>query len=133
MSQQSNRDEEPIEVEAERLPPRDGRGEPSGHRPDPVRRLMDALGPLAGGVILDLVDLATFGPIGIYVGWAIGAFVGWWLSSYYRLPPWSRVFFAVAAAAYVATPATSLIPLATVLAAVSRFLDGSDGERGTER
>jgi hypothetical protein len=52
---------------------------------DFLRRLHRSIGPIAGGLILDLVDLATFGPIGLFGGWILGAAVGWWIASH---PGW---------------------------------------------
>jgi hypothetical protein len=73
-----------------------------------------SLGPIAGGFLLDLVDLATYGPLGLYGGFLLGGAAGWWLAS--RLGPSSkaRIALALAAAVYSATPATEFVPLGTL-------------------
>jgi hypothetical protein len=84
-------------------------------------RLHRALGPLAGGMILDFVDLATFGPVGLFGGFLIGAAVGWWVSSIYGFTTQARILFATFAAIYTAIPFTELLPLATIISAIARF------------
>ena len=84
-------------------------------------RLHRAIGPIAGGLILDFVDLATFGPIGLFGGFLIGAIVGWWVSSIYDFTHRSRVLFAVLAAVYTAIPLTEPFPIATGISALARF------------
>ena len=85
-----------------------------------VHRLHRAFGPLAGGLLLDGVDLATFGPFGIG-GLFIGAFVGWWISALYGFSGKVRLFWALVAGIYCLTPATELLPLATIVSAIARF------------
>ena len=90
--------------------------------PEPLlARLHRALGPLAGGLILDVVDLAMFGPLGLLAGPVVGAAVGWWVSSLYRLSATDRVVFAALAALYVSFPLTEVLPIATLISAFARF------------
>lgn len=84
-------------------------------------RLHRALGPLAGGIILDVVDLATFGPIGLAFGWLVGGLVGWWVSSIYGFSAKGRLAFALLCAVYITIPFTGLFPLATIISSVARF------------
>jgi hypothetical protein len=84
-------------------------------------RLHRALGPLAGGLILDGVDLLTFGPIGIFGGFLLGGAVGWWITSIYGFQPRMRALLALAAAVYTAIPLTEPFPLATAISALGRF------------
>lgn len=84
-------------------------------------RLHGALGPLAGGLILDFVDLAMFGPLGLVAGPIVGAAVGWWISSLYRFSVSGRVVFGALAALYVTLPFTEILPIATLISAVARF------------
>ena len=84
-------------------------------------RLHRALGPLAGGLILDFVDLATFGPVGLAGGFLIGGAVAWWISSIYELPTGKRLLFAALAMAYVGMPFTGVLPVATLISATARF------------
>jgi hypothetical protein len=48
---------------------------------DTARRLNRAFGPVVAGMILDVVDLATFGPIGFFLGIPVGLAAGYWLGS----------------------------------------------------
>ena len=85
------------------------------------RRLYQALGPLAGGILLDVLDLATFGPVGMYGGFVIAAALGWWISSLYELSTRMRLVFAALAAVYIAIPFTEILPLATAVSALARL------------
>jgi len=80
-----------------------------------VRRFAARFGPLLGGMLLDLVDLATFGPAGLYGGFLLGGAAGWWLGHRYGLSGRQRAAMALAAAAYSATPATETLPLGTLV------------------
>jgi hypothetical protein len=84
-------------------------------------RLYVALGPIAGCLVLDLVDFVTLGPIGLVIGIPIGAAVGWWLGSLYGLERPGRITVAVLSAVYCTIPFTELLPLATLSGAVARF------------
>jgi hypothetical protein len=86
-----------------------------------LERLHRALGPLAGGIIIDFIDLVTFGPIGLVVGPVVGGLVGWWVSSIYGFGPRGRALVAFLAAIYCTVPFTELFPLATMVAATARF------------
>jgi len=86
-----------------------------------LRKLYVALGPVAGGILLDTLDIATFGPFGFYVGWLIGLPVGWWMAGVYGFGTFGRVLFATLAAVYLTLPMTEILPIATVISAVARF------------
>jgi|FLOH01.1.fsa_nt_gi hypothetical protein len=79
------------------------------------------LGPLGGGILLDTLDLATFGPFGIYFGWFIGLIVGWWMASIYQFGTVGKFVFASLAAIYLTLPMTEFVPIATLVSAISRF------------
>ena len=66
-----------------------------------LQRLYYALGPLAAGIILDVLDLATFGPIGIFVGAFVGGYAGWILGEFEGFDHSIRIAFAICAAARV--------------------------------
>ncbi len=85
------------------------------------RRLYRALGPLAGGIILDTLDLATFGPFGLAVGWLVGFTVGWWIASLNDFGSWGRLGFALMSALYLTVPWTEVLPLATTVSALARY------------
>jgi hypothetical protein len=90
-------------------------------KPTLLERLHYALGPLAAGIIIDIVDFAMFGPIGLALGPVVGGLAGWWVSSLYGFGTRGRLIVAIAAAIYVTVPFTELLPLATMVAAVGRF------------
>ncbi|PCJ52889.1 MAG: hypothetical protein COA70_10815 [Planctomycetota bacterium] len=85
------------------------------------KKLYRALGPIAGGILLDVLDLATFGPFGFYVGWLIGLTVGWWMAGIYGFETLGKTVFACMAAIYLTMPFTELLPLATMISAFARF------------
>ncbi len=91
-----------------------------------LSKIYRALGPLAGGIILDLFDIATFGPLGIYAGWLVGYLVGWWITSFYSFKASTRFILASLAAIYLTIPMTELIPVATVVSALARYRGASD-------
>jgi len=84
-------------------------------------KIYRALAPLAGGILLDTLDLATFGPIGFYVGWLIGAAVGYWMAGIYEFSGKGRLLFAFLSALYMTIPFTEILPVATTISAVARF------------
>jgi hypothetical protein len=86
-----------------------------------LSNLYRALGPLAGGILLDTLDIATFGPVGIYVGWFVGYAVGWWMASFYNFHPAGKFLFASIAAIYLTLPMTEFVPVATLVSAFARF------------
>lgn len=86
-----------------------------------LERLHNALGPLAAGIIIDVVDFAAFGPLSLLIGPVAGGLAGWWVSSIYGFGIRGRLIVATAAAIYVTIPFTELFPLATIVAAVGRF------------
>ena len=97
--------------------------EPREERPKKlslIERLHRAFGPLAGGMLLDLVDLSTFGPYGLG-GFVIGTLVGWWICSIYNLKPATRLSIALLAGAYCLFPLTEFVPLATLISVYVRF------------
>lgn len=84
-------------------------------------RLQYAFGPLTAGILLDVLDFTTFGPVGLFCGFLMGAPLGWWLASCHRLPFDWKVLCAVLAGVYCTVPFTEFVPLATLLAAFVRF------------
>jgi hypothetical protein len=92
-----------------------------------LERLHRALGPLAGGMIIDFVDFASFGPIGLVLGPVLGGLAGWWVSSIYGFGPRGRTVVAIVAAVYCSIPFTEVLPLATLVAAVARFFESPQG------
>lgn len=88
------------------------------------RRMDFALAPLSAGIILDLLDAVTFGPIGLCLGGAVGATAGWWLARKEGLDAHLRLAVAAVSAAYMTLPFTEVIPAALILLLVTRFFTG---------
>jgi hypothetical protein len=86
-----------------------------------LSRLFRSLGPIGGCILLDLVDLATFGPVGLFGGFLLGAVVGWWVAALYGFSSRQRILITLAAAAYTAIPFTEPLPVASALGAIARF------------
>lgn len=101
-----------------------------------IERLCFALGPLGAGIVLDVLDFATFGPIGLVLGVLVGGCAGWVLGAYQSFDRNLRIAFAVCAAAYMTIPFTEPIPLATILVLTARFFEGprshADRQHGAE-
>lgn len=94
-----------------------------------LRRLNRAFGPIAAGVIIDLVDLATFGPIGLVLGLPIGGLAGYWMGTCLGLDRKACLLCALAAGIYCTIPFTELIPLATLVGAYARFRETRQDEK----
>jgi hypothetical protein len=106
-----------MEVDVERLPENydpahePGDGDPSA--PSKVREISESIGPMLAGMLIDVIDAATFNPImGMLVGWPLGYYivrqVGCSKATASKLGILSGV--------YCALPGTFLIPMATILA-----------------
>lgn len=93
-----------------------------------LNRLHNAFGPILGGLILDFVDLATFGPLGLILGPILGALVGWWIASIYNFSRAGRIVAVILSAVYCAFPFTGVIPLGTIISATARFLKSDTEE-----
>ena len=93
-----------------------------------LQRLHCALGPLAAGIILDVLDLATFGPVGIVFGALVGGYAGWILGECEGFDQSIRIAFAICAAAYMTIPFTEPFPAATILNFTARFFAGPPSE-----
>lgn len=106
---------------------------PTGELQGFCERLTFALGPVGVGIVLDLLDAATFGPIGIVFGALVGGAAGWVLGAHEGFDKNLRIAFAIAAAAYMMMPFTEAIPAATALALLARFFVGPsrDADRQT--
>ena len=88
-----------------------------------MERAHAALGPVFAGLVLDFFDLLTPGPVGFYAGPLVGFLVGHYLGGFYGFRGGPRFFMALLAAAYLAAPMTSFLPVATLIGAMARFRD----------
>jgi hypothetical protein len=91
-----------------------------------MRRLLSRGGAWAigGGLLLDLLDLATPGPVGLELGLPLGAVAGWLLASRGRAQGGAHLLLALLAAVYCMLPGTEPLPLATAASVVLRLLGG---------
>jgi len=106
-------DPEVIEVEVERLDPEEGDEEDAS-------RWGGALGPVLAGMIIDILDLATFGVTGIYIGFLLGAPAGWYLARRLGLDLKRALLTAICCGVYCTIPVTSPIPVATLIGVWAR-------------
>ena len=83
-------------------------------------------GPMLAGLLIDAVDLITFGSIGIYAGMFVGGAVGYWLAPALGFPPKGRWLSALMTGIYCTMPITGFIPAATIAAGLSRALFRED-------
>ena len=103
-------DTDPVQAEDAPLPP-----------PTQAARLNRAFGPVVAGLVIDLVDLATFGPIGLVLGLPIGGAAGYWMGRSLGLPPKTSLLCALAAGIYCTIPGTEFLPIATLVGAFARY------------
>jgi len=85
------------------------------------RRLNRAFGPIAAGVVIDMLDLATYGPLGYVLGLPVGGLAGYWMGRCLRLDRKASAWCALAAGVYCMVPFTEKLPLATLVGASVRF------------
>ena len=98
---------------------------------DPSKRLAEpddktssrtaAIGPIAAGLLLDFVDFATYGPIGLWAGLALGGGAGYLLASGLGVAPERRPVYALVAGVYCMLPFTAFLPCATLVGALIRW------------
>ena len=81
------------------------------------------LTPVLAGLLVDIADLVTFGPLGTWLGFALGALVAWQLAPRFGLAdrPWLP---SLLAGLYCMTPGTALMPLATLITSVLHMGSG---------
>lgn len=89
--------------------------------PSQAARLNRAFGPVVAGLIIDLVDLATFGPLGLVLGLPIGGAAGYWMGRALGLPPKTSLLCALVAGIYCTIPGTEFLPIATLVGAFARY------------
>lgn len=87
------------------------------------RRLRQAFRPIVPGLMLDLVDFLTFGPLGLYLGIIVGCPIGYYICAKARLPFSKRLLGAALAGIYCTMPFTGWLPAAALLGFYTRFWD----------
>ena len=98
---------------------------PAPPPPSQIQRLNRAFGPVVAGLVIDFVDLATFGPIGLYLDLPIGGFAGYWMGRALGLDRKPSVLCALLAGVYCMIPGTEMIPVATVVGALARYRESA--------
>ena len=83
------------------------------------------LGPIAGGMLLDALDLATFGPVGLWTGLVVGGAAGWLLAPGLGIAPERRWLAALGAGAYCMLPFTAFLPLGTLVGTLVRLREAT--------
>ncbi len=86
---------------------------PTAADEEPPRRRR--IPPIVLGLLLDAVDFATMGPLGLYGGFVLGGLAAWWAAREAGLGRRGVWLAAAAGAVYAATPATELMPLGTLI------------------
>ncbi len=104
----------------------------SGVGPSKVARLNHAFGPVVAGLILDLADLATFGPVGLVAGLPVGGLAGYWMGQALGLRPRARWWCALLGGIYCTIPFTEFLPLGTLVGAYARYRDMHRGVSADE-
>ncbi len=113
--------------EPEVLPPEnEPRGRASSRQ---ARRVADVFGPLAAAVLVDAVDFVSFGPVGLVAGMFVGGSLAYFFTSAYGLPVWQRLLWALAAGFYCLLPRTQVVPMATLVVALSQYWRGARRRR----
>ncbi len=71
--------------------------------------------PVLLGMIVDAVDFATLGPIGLYGGFVLGGLAAYWAAREAGMRGRGAWLAGLAGAVYAGTPATEMVPLATII------------------
>lgn len=109
------------EVEVERLPPREERARgPAGSVERGFgERAKEALDPVAAGLVVDLLDAVTRGPL-TPLG-LLGLPLGYWVGRQAGLAPRRAALLGLGIAVYCALPITAWMPLGTLTGIYLRF------------
>ena len=110
-------EQEPEKVEVKRA----NNSHANDRPPSFLSRLNNAIAPLAGGLLLDSLDITTFGPVGLYIGLFVGFATGWWISSVYGFGTKTKLIWSLLAGIYCMMPSTEFFPIATTISVIGRF------------
>ena len=124
---------EPFEDKESREPPEPEVLPPEGKMPKAKNPSVAerAFGPVMAGLIIDLVDLATFGPMGLAFGFILGGGVAWYLCRLYGLSLRQKLLWSLAAGIYCTIPFTEFIPVGTLVGAFIRYRELKAEESST--
>jgi len=89
---------------------------------------MERTVPYLAAMLLDAVDLATFGPLGLWLGFILGALTGWFLAESLGFKRENRWMGSALGGLYCMLPGTSVLPVATVATAILNFGERRRGE-----
>ena len=87
------------------------------------------LAPVIAGLLLDALDLATYGPIGLWAGLAVGGLAGYFLAASMGVAQKRRLGYAAVAGVYCMMPFTAFLPVATVLGTLIQLREGDPPDR----
>lgn len=110
-------------LEPEVLPPEEATA-PGGSRDSVARRAPGerrSYLPLLTGLLLDLLDALTAGPIGLATGLLVGGGAVYFITTLHGLPVKQRLLLALAAGIYCTIPGTAPFPLGTLVGAYLNF------------
>jgi hypothetical protein len=82
------------------------------------------LWPVLGGVIIDVVDVATIGGLGIVGGMLVGSFVSYAVFRQQGVSRFKSLALGAVGGVYCAIPFTEALPLATLLTLISGLVTG---------
>ena len=107
----------PDVLEPEVLPPKSRGSESRGQQ----RPGSDRVKFILIGLTLDLLDYLTLGPIGLRVGFFVGALAAFGLLGFLRVPMAKRILISIGAGVYCMMPGTAPLPLGTLLGALLKL------------
>ena len=88
--------------------------------------MLRSLGPIGVGLILDALDIATVGPIGIYLGFIIGFCFIYFLLKKKRVSKNLKIILSIISGLYLSIPGTSILPLATIAGIILKVFKNKD-------
>ncbi len=78
--------------------------------------------PVLAAILLDIADVLSFGPQGLFIGTIAGSALGWRIAAASGFSSKGRLVCAALAAIYCIMPFTEILPVATMLTTASRVM-----------
>lgn len=94
--------------------------------------LLRTFGPMAAGLVIDGLDLMTYGPIGLYTGLIVGGTAGYLLAPMLGFSERGRWLCALITGVYCTVPLTGFIPAAAVAAGLTQAFSSDRGRSPDE-